>query len=285
MCMLTAVEAGPHTIRGISLGGIYTSLHVKEFDVLLDCGMPFRSFSGARALFLSHGHADHAGALNALLGVRMLCCGNRKLKVFLPAQIVDDVRDVLRVIDRLQRYPAQVELIGMMPGDEVALHGDVCVRAFKTFHPVPSLGFLFLRRIKKLRPEFVDLPGHEIGQRRKAGEDLFNTVERLELAYATDTLPRVLEASPELYRVQTLILECTFLDGRKSPELAHKSCHIHLDDLLDRAEQFENESLVLMHFSQIYRPSEVHEILADRCPERIRERLVVFAPDRPHWPG
>ncbi|MEM9058675.1 MAG: MBL fold metallo-hydrolase [Pseudomonadota bacterium] len=283
--MLTSVDTGAHSIRGVSLGGIYTSMYVKQLDVLLDCGMPFRSFAGARALFLSHGHADHAGALNALIGVRMLCCGNRKLKVFLPAQIVSEVQDVLRVVDKLQRFPSKVELIGLMPGDEATVHGDLHVRAFKTFHPVPSLGFLFFRRVKKLRPEFADLPGPEIGRRRRAGDDLFDVVDRLDLAYATDTLPTVLDATPELLEARTLILECTFLDDRKSVELAHKSCHIHLEDLLPRADEFKNEALVLMHFSQIYKPPEVREILADRCPPSMRERLVVFAPDRSHWPG
>ena len=39
----------------------------------------------------------------------------------------------------------------------------------------------------------MDLPGPEIGRRRKAGEPLFYTHEALELAYATATLPEVLD--------------------------------------------------------------------------------------------
>ena len=33
-------------------------------------------------------------------------------------------------------------------------------------HPVPSLGYQLLRRVKKLRPEYAHLPGPELGVRR-----------------------------------------------------------------------------------------------------------------------
>ena len=34
--VLTTVEAGRLTIRGVSLGGVYTSLHVPELDLFFD---------------------------------------------------------------------------------------------------------------------------------------------------------------------------------------------------------------------------------------------------------
>ena len=61
--------------------------------------------------------------------------------------------------------------------------------------------------------------------------------------------------------------------------------HVHLDELLERASSFRNEALVLMHFSQMYTPEEVHRILERRCPPSLRERLVVFAPSRGQWLG
>jgi ribonuclease Z len=283
--MLMEVEAGPYHVRGISVGGIYTSLHVRELDVTLDVGLAPRSFAGTGVLLLSHGHADHAGALATLLGVRMLCCGNRRLDILLPAPIVEPVRAVLEQVSELQRNPVNVALRPMSPGDEVSLGADLHVRAFRTYHPVASLGYLFIRRVDKLRHEFHGMPGPEIKRRRLAGENLFDRTERLELAYATDTLPRVLEDEPALFRVNTLILECTFLDDKKSPADAHSSCHIHLDDLLTVADRFANQAVLLMHFSQVYRPRDVHDILARRCPLGLRERLVVFAPQTDSWPG
>lgn len=283
--MLTTVKAGPYTIRGISVGGVYTSLSVPELGAVLDAGVPPRSFISARQLFLSHGHLDHAGGLAGLLGIRALMSCHRVLQVFMPAQIVDSVHAMLRASAGLQRYELEIDAVPMHPGQEIQLRPDLWVRAFRTFHPVPSLGYQFFRRVQKLRPEFAGLPGPEIGRRRKAGEDLFDEVDRLELAYATDTLIRVLDAEPSLLDSKVLILECTFLDERKSLAASRAGCHIHLDELLERADDFRNQHLVLMHFSQIYKPREVVHILRERCPPALFQRIVPFAPERGDWFG
>jgi ribonuclease Z len=283
--VLSQVTAGPYTLRGLSLGGVYTTIHVPELRAVLDVGLAPRSFAGERRLFLSHGHVDHAGALFTMLGCRALLKKSRPLQVFMPAEIVDKLARVLAAMSEIQRFELEIEPVGMAPGDEVQLHGNLWVRAFRTFHPVPSLGYQFFHRVDKLRPEFADLPGDEIGRRRRRGEDLFETLDRPELAYATDTLARVLEAQPELLRSRVLVLECTFLDERKSLADTHAGCHIHLDELLARADRFDNEHLVLMHFSQLYRPSEVRATLARRCPPELHARIVPFLPDGDAWPG
>jgi ribonuclease Z len=283
--MLLQVQAGPYRIRGVSVGGVYTSLLVPELDALLDVGLAPRSSAGAGRLFLSHGHADHAGALHALLGLRNLTRAGKRLRIFLPAAIAGALADELEAISRLQRYHDDVDLVPMEPGDEADLGRGLRVRAFRTYHRVPSLGYLFVRKVDKLRPELAGLPGAEIARRRRAGDDVTYPSEHLELAYATDTLPRVLEAEPALADVRVLILECTFLDERKSVELARASCHIHLDDLLPLAAGLRVQHLVLMHFSQIYPPAEVHAILRRRLPPTLHDRLVAFAPTGGDWPG
>lgn len=283
--MLTRVEAGPYTIKGVSVGGVYTSLCVPELDVLFDVGISPRSFVGVDHLLISHGHADHLGALPALMGVRGL---SRKTspRTFLPAEIVEDVREALAALSRIQRYELQPELIGVKPGELHALHGDLHARVFKTYHPVPSVGYQLVRRVRKLKDEYRGLPGAEIAQRREAGdEDLFEWLERPEIAYATDTLIEVVDREPSLMQSRILVLECTFLDERKERAEARSRCHVHLDEILERADSFQNEHLVLMHFSQIYSPDEVRAVLQRRCPPDLLRRIVAFAPPRGHWPG
>ena len=102
-----------------------------------------------------------------------------------------------------------------------------------------------------------------------------NAVERVT---TTRRLSSVLETSPFLLKSRVLVLECTFLDGRKSREAARHGCHVHLDDLLEGAYAFENEHLVLMHLSQLYAPDEAHRIFAERLPEPLRGIVVPFAP-------
>ena len=283
--MLTSVVAGPYTIRGISVGGVYTSLAVPELGLVLDAGASPRSSGGIDTILLSHGHVDHAGALPALLGIRALHGKLKPPRVVMPAEIVDDLRAGLDALSRLQRFPLDIDAIGMRPGDEVALRGDLLVRAVRTFHPVPSLGYVIVRRVAKLRPELVGLSGPDIAARRRAGEDVTYPEDRLELAYATDTLATALDHAPALLRARVLIVECTFLDERKPIADARAGCHIHLDELIERADRFENEHVVLMHFSQLYRPDEIAALLDRRVPPALRRRLIPFVPTTPHWPG
>ena len=283
--MLTTVTAGPYTIRGVSVGGVYTSIQVPELGLLFDAGISPRSFGAIDTILLSHGHADHVGALPALLGIRALHGKTKPPRVVMPAEIVDDLQVALAALSKLQRWPLEIEPVPMMPGDEVALRGDLVVRAVRTFHPVPSLGYLLVRRVAKLRPELHGLAGDEIAAKKRAGEDITSLEDRLELAYATDTLVSVLDHSPELLKARVLVMECTFLDERKSLEAARAGCHIHLDEVIERADRFENEHVVLMHCSQLYRTDEVAGILDRRVPPALRKRIIPFVPTDAHWPG
>ncbi len=281
--MLTTVKAGRYTVRGVSLGGVYTSLHVPELDLLFDVGVAPRSFGGVRTLCLSHAHADHVGGLVTLLGHRALTGQRGPLRVIMPAEIETDLVAALTIMTRLQRWPLDIEAIGLRPGDEIALGADLTLRAHKAFHPVPCLAYQLVRRVSKLRPEHLGKPGPEIARLKHAGADLFDRVERLELGYATDTLASVLDHAPELLASHALILECTFLDDRKPVAVARAGCHIHLDELAERAASFQNDHLVLMHFSGVHRPADIPGILAARLPSLVG-RVVPFVPDG-EWPG
>jgi ribonuclease Z len=283
--VLTTVTAGPYTIRGVSVGGVYTSLAVPELGIVFDAGISPRSAGGIDTILLSHGHADHVGALPALLGIRALHGKSKPPRVVMPAEIVDDLTSALAALSKLQRWPLEVNAVGMLPGDEIELRGDLLVRAVRTFHPVPSLAYVIVRRVSKLRAEFRGLPGPEIAARRLAGEAMTEHEDRLELAYATDTLVSVLDHAPDLLRARVLIMECTFLDERKTIEAARAGCHVHLDEVVERAERFENEHVVLMHLSQLYRPGEVAGILDARVPPALRRRIIPFVPKTDHWPG
>src|SRR4051812_33049380 len=54
------LNAGSYRVQGVSVAGVYTSLRVPELGVVLDAGVPLRSFAGTDRIFLSHAHPDHA---------------------------------------------------------------------------------------------------------------------------------------------------------------------------------------------------------------------------------
>jgi ribonuclease Z len=285
LALLTTVTAGAYTFRGVSVGGVYTSIAVPELGILFDAGIPARSLAAIDTILLSHGHADHVGALPAILGIRALQGKTKPPRVVMPAEIVGDVLAALEPLSRLQRFELAIEPIGVSPGDDVELRGDLRVRAIRTFHPVPSLAYLIVRRVAKLRPELRGLAGPEIAARRRAGEDVTEHEDRIELGYATDTLITALDHAPELYDARVLMMECTFLDDRKSLEAARAGCHVHLDEVIERADRFHNEAIVMMHVSQLYAPNEVAALLDRRVPPALRARIVPFVPERAYWPG
>jgi ribonuclease Z len=282
--MLATLHAGRYTIRGLSLGGVYTTLHVPELDLLFDVGLAPRSLGGVRTLCLSHAHADHVGALVTLLGHRALAGQRSPLRVIMPAEIVDDLTAALAIMTKLQRWPLDIEPIGLRPGDAFALGADLTLVAAKAFHPVPCLAYRVVRRVSKLKAEHLGKPGPEIARLKHAGADLFDVEHRSELAYATDTLATVLDHAPELASSHVLILECTFLDDRKPVAVARAGCHIHLDELIARAAQLTCEHLVLMHVSGVHRPRDVRGILDARLPPALRARTQALLPDG-DWPG
>lgn len=284
---LLSVKAGPYTVRGISVAGVYTALHVPELDLLLDSGIAVRSFAGADRLFLSHTHADHASGLSSLLGIRNLV-GKGTLEAYAPAETVPALEEALAAARRLHHARLDVSLHAMEPGQSVALGRGLHARAFRTHHPAPSLGYVFSRRVTKLRPELRHLPGPEIAKRRLAGDaTLFESHERAELAYATDTLATVLDSSPEILEARVLILECTYVGAWRTPDDARAHGHLHLEELAARAERIRCEHLVLMHFSQGHAPAEVRDAVLATLPGALRARVQVhlFAPEHGDWFG
>ncbi|HEY6880765.1 MAG TPA: MBL fold metallo-hydrolase [Polyangiales bacterium] len=277
------LTAGPYSVRGVSVAGVYTTVHVPELSVLLDVGLPLRAYCATDRLFLSHAHVDHSGGLLGLLGVRGMMNKPEPLRLYLPAEIADDMRTLLEVASRMQRFPFEVEFLPMRPGDALHIANNLWVRAFRTHHPVPSLGYQFFRSVTKLKADYLALPGPEIARLKREGEPMFTSEEQLELCYATDTLVRVLDTNPSMLESRVLILECSFYDERKSVADSRAGCHIHLDELIPLLDRFHNAHIVLMHTSQIYTPAEAREILLRRCPRSFTDRVQQLLPARGNW--
>ena len=138
------------------------------------------------------------------------------------------------------------------------------------------MGFLFSEIRHKLVERLAGLPGGEIARMRAEGAEVTRREETPLLAYTGDCGAGIFDAEPDLLRARVLLIECSFLRPEDVGR-ARDYGHLHLDDFLERADLFENEAIVMTHFSMRYRPEEIFEALRT-LPAEIRDRVVAFLP-------
>jgi len=135
---------------------------------------------------------------------------------------------------------------------------------------------LVWERRKKLKPEFHHLSGEEIRDLRLSGTEVSAEIRLPRVAFLGDTAPAGLDAFPDIYRAEILILEMTFVAPSERAEIIHKYGHTHLDDIVERAQKFENDWIIASHFSTRLHPDQIQRIVEKRLPERLRGRLKVW---------
>jgi ribonuclease Z len=263
------------TVEGYSRAAVQTYWRVPELKLGFDLGALPWSFMTTPNWFVSHTHLDHISALPVLVARR------RMLKmepptIYLPAESVDGVNDLLRAVQRLDRGRTPVDLVGVVPGDEIELSRELVVKAFSTRHTIPSLGYLVWERRRKLKPEYHSLTGDQIRDLRLAGAEVSAEIRLPRVAYLGDTAPQGIDVFPEIYQAQILILELTFVAPSERPAVIHKFGHTHLDDLLARADRFQNEVIIASHFSTRLHPDQIQRTIERRLPESLRGRLKIW---------
>jgi len=263
-------------IEGVSIAGHESFYKLPGFRTLLEFGRAPDDVVGYANVCVTHGHLDHMAGLAHHASRRRLG-GLPPARVLVPAAAADDVAAWLAASERLENVDYGVELVAAAPGDRVRLRNDLELRVLPGRHRVPTVGYLFSEVRHKLVPELEGLPGAEIAQRRARGETVARREEIPLLAYPGDCSPDVFDAAPELFRARVLLIECSFLLA-EDVERARDYAHIHVADLVARADLFENEAIVLTHFSQRYRPDEIRVALAG-LPDGLRERVIPFLPD------
>jgi ribonuclease Z len=100
------------------------------------------------------------------------------------------------------------------------------------------------------------------------------------VAFCGDTCIDVLEREEWARKAKILVLEVTFLDDRVSVQSARENGHVHLDEVIQRPELFENEHILFTHFSSRYTNKDIVRILDERLPEGLKQRAqpLLFAP-------
>ncbi len=270
------IEAARIEIEGVSIAGHESFYKVPAFRCLLEFGRAPDDVVSYATVCLTHGHLDHAAGLAHHASRRKLA-GLPPARVFAPEEAVPDLEAWLAISQRLEKVDYGLHLTPALPGQAIGLRNDLELRILPGRHRVPTVGYLFSEVKRKLRDEFAGRSGQEIAALRARGVEVTRREEVPLLAYPGDCGPSIFEAVPELFRTRVLLIECSFLFP-EDLDRARDYEHLHLEDFRERAELFENEAIVLTHFSMRYRPEEIREALR-ALPGRLAARVIPFLPD------
>ncbi len=253
------------TIEGYSRAAVQTYWRIPEFKLGFDLGGQPWEFMGTPTWFVSHMHLDHMAALPVYVARRRMMKMDPPT-IYLPEHAVDIVRQLLRTVSRLDRGRLPCELVGVKPGDEIALSRELVVTAHATAHTVPSLGFIVWERRKKLKVEYRELRGDQIRDLRLSGVEVSEESRLPRLAYLGDSRPEGLDNNPDMYRAEILIAEMTFVAPSHRKDKIHKHGHMHLDDVAQRRDRFENEQIIFAHFSTRYQARQIRDFVDKQMP-------------------
>lgn len=167
----------------------------------------------------------------------------------------------------------------LAPGDTVPLrhlaassNAVITATAFACDHSVPSLGYLFSRVTRRLRPSLAGVPGPRLGALAAAGRVITEPRAVPFLAFLGDSTAGTLAAAPAWLRagVAVVVTECSFLYPRHEA-LADRTKHTAWCDLVHVVRRWPQTTFVLTHFSLRYSDADVVAFFTDMadCPGNI----------------
>jgi ribonuclease Z len=246
--------------------------------VLLDAGEGIASRLGnevflPEAVLLTHAHEDHVGGLTGLLVARNSARGDREkpLTIYYPRTAAEDFTALQNRVSATVRRPSFPLTWEAVETGQFSLR-HFTVEPFRTNHSVPSCGYRFLETRRRLKAEFRGRTGQEIIDLKTQGEEVMEAYDHVALAFTGDTGPGLDEGL--FLGADVLVHEATFLAAQDREGAAHATA----EEAFTLAARAGVKTLVLYHFSQRYRRSEIEEaVLSLRKRTGFAGRLVAVA--------
>lgn len=263
------------TVEGFSRAAMQTYWRIPEMKLGFDLGAQPWAFMGTPRWFVSHTHMDHLLALPAYVARRRMM----KMEpptIYLPEQAVDTVKQLLGVFSRLDHGRLPCRLVGVRPGDELEISREIVITVTRSYHTIPSVGYLVWERRRRLKEEYQNLSELQIRDLAVSGAEVSREVRFPRVAYLGDSTPQGLDDNPKMYEADILIMEISFVARRHRSDKIHKFGHVHLDDVVNRRDRFRNGLIVASHFSTRYVDAEIENTVRRRLPDMLDDRLLLW---------
>lgn len=271
------LETAHFAIEGRSRAGHETYFRVRELGIGLDVGRGPDLLVSMAHLFVTHAHLDHAAGLAWWAAQRRL----QQLEggsVYVPSEAADDFRALLALQAKLTGSDFDVEIVGLAPGDELRFARRHAVRAWSASHRVAARAWEIVELRHHLREEYAGLGREEIARLRREGVTVDREHRVPLLFYTGDTDRGLLEQCDAAFLAEVLIIECSFVaEGHRDRAARYR--HVHIDDLAEFADRFQNQVILLSHFSRRYSPQEIRDAVRRRLPATLHGRVRLALPE------
>ena len=266
---------GDLTVEGYSRAAVQSYWRIPELKLGFDLGAHPWEFMGTPTWMISHAHLDHVAGIPLHVSRRRLM-KMAPPRLLMPAYMTKTVRKMLNSFESLDRGKMPCDLIGLTAGDEFELSRELVVKTLRTTHTVTSMGYVIFERRNKLKPEFRELSGEQIRDLRESGTEVTEEIRVPIIGYTGDTSPRGLDDNPLFYEVKILITEMTFVAPDHRQDLIHKNGHMHLNDFVNRKDNFKNELIVASHLSTRYSKRQAIHHVQKLLPDMLDARLKLW---------
>ena len=239
-------------------------------------------------IFISHMHADHVLGLIGFLTSRsfLLNKGDNKLTIYGPVGIKDYIEYNLKATSATLTY--EVDYMEFSEEVELINNANVQVKAFPLKHHLQSYGYeikfkeqagsLKVDELQKLGiapgPFYRQIKEQETfeyeGEIYQSKDYMEQPKKEKKIVIVPDT--KYFEMlNTYLEDVDTLIIECTYLDKKDAP-LAKKHTHLSLEDIEKLIVKNAPKNLYLTHISARYTKEE--ELVAKKVLEQYTKTIV-----------
>ena len=268
-----------YSLMGYSIAALRTNFYIKELGLMLDAGLSIAKVT-INHMLITHCHSDHIATLPFHIYSYK---ENEKIKIYIPKGIEKHIKDFIEITYLLSShtFPEEegikredlylynfYELIIVEPGMILDINikkSNFGLEIFKCYHQVPCVGYGIFEKRKKLKEEYSNLQGKEIGNLRKKGIEINYEYQFKFLCYLGDTSKDIFnnEQWEKIIQYKNIIIECTFIKD-DDLEQADKTFHIHWKFIEPIIDKYKDNIFILIHFSQRYDTSELIEFFNEK---------------------
>jgi ribonuclease Z len=275
------LKFGPLSLIGYSVAGEETVVQSPELNVCFDIGRAPHFALTSDIVCITHSHMDHLAGLGYYLSQRNFQ-GMKPGTVLLPREIERPVDNLLKCWRDVERQGTPYTLIPMEPNQLHEVRRDFGIRAVRTHHGAPSLGYIVTSIREKLKPELMGTPGPELAEMRRNGIEIQYRIEVPQIAFLGDTTAgpppsggRAGESvfdHPDVQNAQILITEVTFFDPEHRTK-AKAGRHLHLEQFAEIVPRLKNEHIVIMHVTRRSGISRARRLMRKRLGDEQMKRI------------